>query len=143
MADQQLSPQQAVNLVREWWTALGNNQQDKVLELLHEDIIWEVKFVGKWLPSEGVSRGKQAVAKNCIEMFGLMYDTDRLSVEITNMISDGRSVVIEFFIDGYTASGAAYEKVEYVSIVELEGSKVKHVREYMDALKATSAHQLT
>lgn len=137
-----LSPADAKELVREWWTALGNNQQDKVIALLDDNVIWEVKFVGKWLPSNGISRGKQEVAKNCIELFGKMYDTQRLRVLISNMVSDGDTVVIEFSIDGYTAAGVRYDKVEYVSVVELGNGKVKRVREYMDALKAKEAHGL-
>lgn len=137
-----LSPADAKELVREWWTALGNNQQDEVIALLDDNVIWEVKFVGKWLPSNGISRGKQEVAKNCIELFGKMYDTQRLRVLISNMVSDGDTVVIEFSIDGYTAAGVRYDKVEYVSVVELENGKVKRVREYMDALKAKEAHGL-
>lgn len=71
-----------------------------------------------------------------------MYDIGILTFGISNMVSDGRSVVLEFTIDGYTKAGGRYDKVEYIVVVGLEDGKVKNVREYMDALKAVSAHAL-
>ncbi|AEG50897.1 hypothetical protein Sphch_3294 [Sphingobium chlorophenolicum L-1] len=137
-----LSPDAAKTLVRDWWTALGKYDEDKFLALLDENVVWEVKFVGHWLPNNGVTRGKAMAATNCIGLYGEMYDVARTSFNITNMVSDGDTVVIEFFIDGYTSAGARYDKVEYVSIVQLKDGKVTQVREYMDALKAKEAHSL-
>jgi ketosteroid isomerase-like protein len=136
------SADEAKELVRDWWMALANNDLQRVKELLADDIIWEVKFVGKWLPSNGVTRGKEEVVHNCIEMYGAMYDVNRTGIDITNIISDGTTVVMEFVINGYTSAGAAYDNVEYISVVEVENGKIKRVREYMDALKATEAHSL-
>ena len=142
MGSTKLSPDEAKTLVRDWWMALGNFDREKVLALLDDNIVWEIRFVGHFLPNNGVQRGKDVVTLNCIDMFGAMYDTDRTSFEITNMVSDGDTVVIECTIDGFTSAGVRYDAVEYVTIVQLLDGKVKHVREYMDALKAKEAHGL-
>jgi hypothetical protein len=137
-----VSPDKANAMIRAWWTDFAKGNREAVAALLADDVVWEIMFVGSLLPHGGVARGKEDVLKNAFDATAAFYDRDSLRFDITNMVSDGNQIVMEFMVDGYTSAGVRYENVQYVSVIQMEGGKIKNVREYPDALRAKAAHGL-
>lgn len=121
-------------LVRE---ALGNLVDgEHFFDVVTNETLYEVRYDFPGWPR--VIRGRtdlMAAFMGYVENVELQ-SADRL---IAHKGDEGRSVVIEYEVHGVIlATGAKYDN-RFCSIIEIDGRKIKHWRDYMDSLAAWNA----
>ncbi|MET0984576.1 MAG: nuclear transport factor 2 family protein [Steroidobacteraceae bacterium] len=128
-------------IVREWWSAVEQGDMAKVASMLTEDMTWEVMFVGQLMPRGGLFQGRKLIEEELLVMIPtLYYVPGQTKFDITALYVDDPYVVMEFTINAITATGRPYNDVKYISVITIEGGKIKYAREYPDALAAKAGH---
>jgi len=118
-------------MIRDYFDAVMSGASDKVVAAFADDIVW---WVPPSSPMAGTYRGKDAV----LGMFGKgvsLYAPEPMKIEILGMVADEKKVAAEVHITATTAKGAEYSNF-YHFLFELDGGKIKGVKEYVDTLYA-------
>lgn len=128
--------------VRNWWSAVESGRIDAAAEVLADDVVWEVMHVGEHMLHGGVFTGKDVVRTDLLEVMPkAFYDPDQTQFKITELYVAGNVVIYETTINAVTIKGRTMEDAKYISIATFnEQGKIRHIREYPDALKAKAAH---
>ena len=117
-------------------TALGDLVDgEHFFDIVADNIAYEVRYDLGW---PRVTRGRADLMTQFLGYVGSvrLLSADRL---IANRADNGRVVVIEYEVHGtILATGAKYEN-RFCSIIEIEGRKIAHWRDYMDSLAAWKA----
>jgi ketosteroid isomerase-like protein len=125
------SPEANKKIIRDYFDAVGSGASDKVVAAFADDVVW---WVPPSSPMAGTYRGKDAV----LGMFaqGVSLDApEPMKIEILGMVADESKVAAEIHITAKTAKGAEYSNF-YHFLFELDGGKIKGVKEYVDTLYA-------
>lgn len=122
------------SFVKETWQKLLGGDMEAGLESFSDDVTWFL--TGKLEGVSGLKEGKDAV-RAFLTGVGQAFPGG-LRSEIRKAYADGDTVILELVNRGTSAKGKPYEN-EYCFVFELEGGKIRAVREYVDLEKAKIA----
>ena len=117
-------------LVLETWEALRRGDVKAAFASMTDDVTWRIP--GMIGPVSGLKRGKSEI----IEFLRWAAKTfpPGMRTEVCGVYAEAGTVVLELVNRSTTAKGKPYEN-EYCFVFEVEGGKVRHVREYVDTQK--------
>jgi uncharacterized protein len=126
-----MNSEQKKSLVTETWDAFVTGDTKKAFANMSDNVSWVVPGT---LPNvSGLKRGKDEILK-FMSGVGQVFP-EGLKAEIRKTFCDGDTVIVELTNRGKVSNGKTYEN-EYCFIFELEGDKIRRIREYVDTQKA-------
>ena len=117
--------------VRSFFETLSAGDLERLRQLFHEDATWTV--VARDIPGAGAHAGRDEIIDGFLGPVRGLFEPGDPKVEIENLVAEGSWVAVEAKGRGRFADGKAYEN-SYVFLLELEGGRVRTLREYMDSL---------
>jgi len=113
------------------WEAFAKGDIKTAFANMSDEVSWLIP--GNLTNLSGVRKGKPAIlefARNAAKTF-----PNGLQTQINRVYGDGDTVILELTNRGKLANGRDYEN-EYCFVFEVEGGKIRRVREYVDTQKA-------
>ncbi len=126
-----MTSEQNKELVTKTWAAIGKGDINAALANMTDNVSWLVP--GDMPGVSGVKRGKSEIAEFMKGVSGTF--PEGLQSEIRKVHCDGDTVIVELTNRGKTSKGRNYEN-EYCFVFELEGGKIRRIREYVDTKRA-------
>jgi ketosteroid isomerase-like protein len=126
-----MDSEQKKTLVTDTWTAFGKGDMKTAFANMSDNVSWVVP--GTTPNVSGLKRGKDEILK-FMSGVGTIFP-EGLNAEIRKTFCDGDTVIVELTNRGKVSNGKIYEN-EYCFIFELEGDKIRRIREYVDTQKA-------
>jgi ketosteroid isomerase-like protein len=124
----------AVEIVRSFYTALGQGDAGTALGLMADDIEWNTMWHYK---VDG--RGPRKVAEGLL--MPLMAEWSSFALTPTDYIADGDTVVsLGFFTGVHGASGKSV-RAGYAHVWTVRDGKIARFRQYIDTLAVAEARQ--
>jgi len=126
-----MTAEQNKELVTSTWRSLMKSDPNAALANMSDEVSW---LVAGELPNvSGLKKGKKAIG----EFVGGISRAfpEGLQSEIRRTYCDGDTVIMELTNRGKAVNGKLYEN-EYCFVFELEGGKIRRIREYFDTQKA-------
>jgi ketosteroid isomerase-like protein len=115
-------------IARELVDAFNAGDGERIAAVLAEDATWT--FRGS-LPVSGHYSGRDAILTECLGKGGEAFEPGSLSIDVTNMVSEGECVVLEWHARGRSATGKTYDNL-YAVVLEVRNEAIAAVREYTD-----------
>jgi uncharacterized protein len=126
-----MTAEQNKDLISKTWNALLGGDLKLAMNNFADNISWLVP--GNLPGASGLKRGKDEIAAF---MRGVSTTfPEGLKTEFRRVYCDGDTVIVELTNRGKTARGKQYEN-EYCFVFEIEGGKIRRIREYVDTQKA-------
>jgi len=125
-----MTAEQNAELVRGTWQDLIGRKVDAALANMSDEVSWLIP--GNVPNVSGLKRGKEEVRK-FVSGFGQAFPQG-LQTEIRKTHVAGDTVIVELTNRGKAFNGKDYEN-EYCFVFELEGGKIRRIREYVDMHK--------
>ncbi len=125
-----MSVEENKDLAVRTWQAFVKGDIKAAFANMSDDITWLIP--GNIPTLSGLRKGKGSVldfARAAAKVF-----PGGLQTEIKKVYGDGNTVIVEMTNRGRMAGDKPYEN-QYCFIFEIEGGKVRHVREYVDTQK--------
>jgi ketosteroid isomerase-like protein len=124
-------------LVQRAYQSVGTGDIQTLLNLLTEDVIWELPEMPN-VPFSGTWRGRKEVAK----FFSIMADVqDVVEFEPDQFVAQGDQVVaLGHFTMRIKATGKL-AKSKFAHVWTFKNGQVTEMREYVDSLAVSQAHQ--
>jgi ketosteroid isomerase-like protein len=94
--------------------------------LMHDDATWTVPGD---LPLSGVFDGKEAIFSGLLSVH--TDDFKEITSEVTRMVSENGTVVVEYHARGVTKKDRVYDTIYYY-VVDVTGGKISAVRQSLD-----------
>jgi len=117
--------------VTDTWNAFVKGDMKQAFANMSDNVSWLVP--GNTPNVSGLKRGKDEILK-FMSGIGQVFP-EGLKAEIRTTFCDGDTVIVELTNRGKVSNGKNYEN-EYCFIFELEGDKIRRIREYVDTQKA-------
>jgi uncharacterized protein len=125
-----MAGEQNAELVRKTWQDLIGGKVEAALANMSDDVSWLIP--GNIPNVSGLKRGKEEVRK-FVSGVGQTFPQG-LQTEIRKTHAAGDAVIIELTNRGKAFNGKDYEN-EYCFVFELEGGRIRRIREYVDMHK--------
>jgi ketosteroid isomerase-like protein len=125
-----MSAEQNAELVRNFWQDIIGGRIDAALANTSDEVSWLIP--GNVPNVSGLKRGKDEVRK-FVGGIGQAFPQG-LRTEISKTHVAGDAVIVELTNRGKAFNGKDYEN-EYCFVFELEGGKIRRIREYVDMHK--------
>ncbi|HZP45388.1 MAG TPA: nuclear transport factor 2 family protein [Candidatus Binataceae bacterium] len=122
-------------LVTDFWKAFAGGDIKTAFAMLSDEVSWLIP--GNLPELSGLRKGKAEIlnfARTAAKTF-----PSGLRSEIRRVYGDGETVLVEMTNRGKLFNGRDYEN-EYCFVFEIEGGKIRRVREYVDTHKV---HELS
>src|SRR5215210_5998717 len=117
--------------VRGFFEAMDSGDLEKVAPYFDGATSWTVHASG--LPGDGTRVGWDAIVRDIVgAVRETVFEPGDPKADIHAVFVDGPRAAVEMTARGRLRSGGQYEN-HYVFIFELEGTKFREVREYMDS----------
>jgi ketosteroid isomerase-like protein len=118
------------DVVRRFFATLGTGDFAAIGEFFTDDSVWQVNDVRRGLPSQ---RGRKAIIDDFLQPVreGLFEPGDP-KIEVRRLFAEGDWVTAETTGRGKLLNGNDYEN-QYVFVIQVDGDKVRFLREYMDS----------
>jgi uncharacterized protein len=129
-----MSSEKNAELVTTTWKAIVGGQADAALANMSDEVSWLIP--GNLAGISGLKRGKAAV-KEFIGGIGKAFPAG-LNSSISKVHTAGDTVIVELTNTGKAFTGKDYRN-EYCFVFEVEGGKVRRIREYVDMLTVKEA----
>jgi uncharacterized protein len=113
-------------IVTQTWQALVKGDINSAFANMSDEVSW---LIPGNLPVSGLKRGKPAVLDFLCSAANMF--PKGLASEIRRVYGEGDVVIVELTNRGKLANGRDYEN-EYCFIYEIEGGKIRRIREYVD-----------
>jgi hypothetical protein len=125
-----------LQLVKDFYVALGKGDIPTVLEMLSDDAEWEMPHPREIVPFGGKWQGKEEVKK----FFGVMHDTVQVKgFQLEEFLADGNKVIVIGHMKGVALpTGKEYEN-DLVAVWTVENGKIKGMRDFMDTVQGVEA----
>jgi ketosteroid isomerase-like protein len=124
-----MSAEQNAELVTRTWQLISKGDADGALANMADEVSWVIP--GHLANVSGLKRGKADVGKF---ISGIRHAfPEGLNSEIRKVHGAGDTVIVELTNRGKAFNGKDYEN-EYCFVFEIENSKIRRVREYVDLL---------
>jgi uncharacterized protein len=124
-----MTAEQNKQLVAKTLQALLKGDTNSALANLTDDASWFI--VGSLPGVSGLKKGKQGIAAFFADV-GRAFP-EGLKPEIRRVYCDGNTVIVELTNRAKAATGKQYEN-DYCFVFEIEGDRIRRVREYVDLL---------
>jgi uncharacterized protein len=120
-------------LVRSTWDAFTRGDVKAAFTNLADDVTWSIP--GSIPNLSGTKRGKDGI-------FAFLGSVAKvfpagLKSEVKHVHAAGDTVVLEMTNRGTTADGKPYEN-DYCFVFEVDGGKIRRIREYVDTQRAAA-----
>ena len=125
-----MTAEQNAEFVRRTWQDLTAGKVDAALANMSDEVSWLIQ--GNVPNVSGLKRGKEEVRK-FVSGIGQAFPQG-LQTEIRKTHVAGDTVIVELTNRGKAFNGKDYEN-EYCFVFELEGGKIRRIREYVDMHK--------
>ncbi len=125
-----MTAEQNADLVRITWQDLIGGKIDAALANMSDEVSWLIP--GNVPNVSGLKRGKDEIRK-FVSGIGQAFPQG-LQTEIRKTHVAGDTVIVELTNRGKAFNGKDYEN-EYCFVFELEGGKIRRIREYVDMHK--------
>jgi ketosteroid isomerase-like protein len=122
-------------IVLETWQDFQKGDVDAGLANMTEDVTWLAPGANKLA---GLKDGKAALRsfrKGELKLFADLHH------KVRGLYEDGDTVVMELSSWGHLINGQAYDNAG-VTVWDFENGKIKHVRQYVDTVKAMALNAL-
>ena len=131
-----MSTQESLQIVQQFYAAIGSGDIEALLNLLADDVEWETPFPRDIVPHGGKWHGKDGVLEF---LFFLNQNVEFQQFELQHFIAqDDRVAIVGHFKVLVKATGRYYEP-DTVVICTVEDGKIKQFREFTDTREAVSA----
>ena len=127
----------AIGAVQRAWSAFASGDADRIRDAFTSEAEWLAPPRNATAEALGISHhmiGADAIARFLAVDFPRLYARD-VDVEFTNLLAAGTTVVMEETMTATLADGSDYVN-DYCFIFELDGDRIRRVREYMDTARA-------
>jgi uncharacterized protein (TIGR02246 family) len=121
-------------VIERYVAAVEQGDMETVRELFAEDATW---WLGGELPLSGTWRGRDAILGDFLGSIPRLYRPDSISIEVTSLIADGETVVLEWTSRALTVAGEEYEN-QCAGVFTVRAGLIVAVREYMDTQYAAA-----
>jgi ketosteroid isomerase-like protein len=125
-----MTAEQNAEVVRATWQDLLGGKVEAALANMSDEVSWLIP--GNVPNVSGLKRGKEEVRK-FVSGIGQAFPQG-LKTEIRKTHLAGDTVIVELTNRGKAFNGKDYEN-EYCFVFELEGGKIRRIREYVDMHK--------
>ena len=105
--------------------------------MLHPDATWEVMRAA---PGERLTSGRDAIIDEFLAPVRGRFEPGDPKVSVGTLFASGERVAAETHADGTMRDGSEYHN-RYAWMIELDGSLVRSVHEYMDTAYARSSYR--
>jgi ketosteroid isomerase-like protein len=131
-----MNTQENVQVVQQVYAALGKGDIPSVLNLLTDDVEWDMPFPKEIVPFGGKWQGREEVKK----FFAVMHDNAEVQqFALQDYIAQNDKVVVIGHNKVLAKPvGRAYEN-DFVAVWTVENGKVKQMRDFMDTAQAVAA----
>lgn len=120
-------------LVLDTWEAFRRGDVKAAFANMTDDVTWWIP--GLIAPIAGMKRGKPEIV-GFLRWAASTFPSGFRS-EVRGVFADGDTVILELVNRSTTAAGRPYEN-EYCFVFDLDGEKIRAVREYVDTQKAAA-----
>src|SRR6516162_1542149 len=125
-----MAAQQDGELVRKTWQDLIAGKVDAALANMSDQVSW---LIPGNVPNGSGEKDKKTENRKFVAGIGKAFPQG-LRTEITKTHAAGDAVIVELTNRGKAFNGKDYEN-EYCFVFELEGGKIRRIREYVDMHK--------
>jgi hypothetical protein len=115
-------------LVRRFAATLSAGDLDSVARFFDDDSTWTIEASG--IEGAGTHRGR-AIIEEFLRPVRGMFEPGDPKLAITRLVAEGPLVVMEARGTGLLRNGSPYDN-RYAFVFELDGAKIRAIREYMD-----------
>jgi ketosteroid isomerase-like protein len=129
--------QRGCDVVRGFFATLSDGDLEALRMLLHPDAIWEVM---RAVPGDRLSEGRDAIVDGFLASVRGRFVPGDPKVTVRTLFASGNVVAAETHADGTMLDGSEYHN-RYAWMIELDGSVVRGVREYMDTAYARASYR--
>jgi ketosteroid isomerase-like protein len=126
--------EEALDLAREFFVYVANNDLDALVGLLDERVLWLGTRGG--LDEEQVLRGPEAVRRYFEE---IREPWERFEIEVERLMESGDAVVALMRESGRARHGGPEIKNETASVIRVRDGKIYEMRGYLDRDEALRA----
>jgi hypothetical protein len=118
------------------WNSFSTGESEKIKAAFTSDAGWFAPPLNATAVGLGYTHhltSPDMIADFIVNRFRQMY-VDDVAIEITGVFADGPMVVIEQRLTATLVNGRHYEN-DYCFVLEMHGSRIRLIREYMDTRK--------
>jgi len=125
------------DVVPAFFTALSDGDLEALRTMLHPDATWEVMRAA---PGERLAVGRDSIIDDFLAPVRGRFAAGDPKVTVRTLIAAGGLVAAETQADGTMLDGSEYHN-RYAWMIELDGTVVTAVREYMDTAYARTSYR--
>jgi uncharacterized protein len=129
--------QQRCDLVRTFFATLSDGDLEELRALLHPDATWEVM---RAVPGERSASGRDTVVDDFLAPVRARFVAGDPKLTVHTIFASGNTVAAETRADGTMLDGSEYHN-RYAWVIELDGSLVRSIHEYMDTAYARGSYR--
>jgi ketosteroid isomerase-like protein len=129
-----MSAEQNAELITRTWKDVVAGNADAAAANMSDEVSWMI--AGSLTGVSGIKKGKAAV-KEFISGIRKAFPAG-LNSQISKVHSAGDTVIVELTNTGKAFNGRDYRN-EYCFLFEIEGGKIRRIREYVDMLTVKEA----
>jgi uncharacterized protein len=116
------------------WQAFASRNPDAIRNVLTDDVIWSAPLdnatqVALGLPGD-VLETRDGIVTFVVDHFRRLFP-DGAQFDFTKVVAEGDTVVFEQRMRATAINGRSYDN-RYCWIFEMDGTRVRRIREYMD-----------
>lgn len=118
------------------WQAFGSFDRDQIRDILTDDVEWIAPKDNATAVALGVTDhmiGQDAIADFLLNDLSKLF-SNGIDINVVSITAEGSTVVYEQIQTAKLFNGRDYEN-GYVFILEINGDRVRRIREYMDTRK--------
>ncbi|KRC64195.1 ketosteroid isomerase [Aeromicrobium sp. Root236] len=122
-----------IRIVQRAWSMFASGDAERILSVFTPDAEWLAPPRNATAEALGISHhmiGAHEIARFLADDFPRLY-VSNVTIDFTNMLAAGSTVVVEETMSATLADGSDYVN-DYCFIFELDGDRIRRVREYMD-----------
>ena len=116
-------------VLRRYVAAVEAGEADLLREIFAEDATWTL--AADDLPISGTWKGRDRILGDFLAGALSRYEPGSVDLEITAMIGEGDTVVLQWTSRARTRAGREYEN-DCIGVFTVRDGRIRHVREYMD-----------
>ena len=124
-------------LVRTFLDKLSDGDLEALRSMLHPDATWEVM---RAVPGERMASGRDAIVDDFLPPVRGRFVAGDPKVTVHTLFASGTRVAVESQADGTMLDGSEYHN-RYAWMIDVEGSTLRSVREYMDTAYARASYR--
>jgi uncharacterized protein len=129
--------QRRCELVRTFFATLSDGDLEALRALLHPHATWEVMRAA---PGERCATGRDVIVDDFLAPVRGRFVPGDPKVSVHTIFASGHLVAVESEADGTMLDGSEYHN-RYAWVIEVDGSLVRAVREYMDTAYAKGSYR--